>query len=411
MLLSKILVYIISYMGLFASTFFFLNFFERLGETKNPKPGRLPVVTVAVPAYNEEKTIAETIKSLLQLDYPREKLEIMVIDDGSKDNTYRIAKRFEKQGALVFSKPNTGKGSSLNFALKRSRGELFGALDADSFVNSDCLKKMVGYFNDPKIMAVTPSLKIYRPKGILQRIQAVEYMIGIYLRKVFSMLGSIHVTPGPFTIYRKSFFKKHGGYDENNITEDIEIALRIQSKRYNIENSIDSSVYTVGPSKFRALSAQRKRWYVGFMDNVFRYKKLFSPSFGNLGVFVLPMSLIFVLMVVIICINSAITYGTRIYQDFYNLMAVDFDIMSLFNLNFDLFMIRMDTLVFLSITLIAVSLGIIFIAKRYSEEKSPLALSYVLYMAIYWFVFAYWWVVSGVCKATKRKIAWGKKTG
>ena len=121
-----------------------------------------------------EKTIAKTVKSLLNLDYPKDKLELMVIDDGSTDKTYEKARQFAKAGVKVFTKKNAGKAAALNFALKKSTGDFFGALDADSFVNSNALKKMIGHFKDPKIMAVTPSLKVYNPKTILQKIQYIE---------------------------------------------------------------------------------------------------------------------------------------------------------------------------------------------------------------------------------------------
>ena len=178
-----ILMYVVAYFGLFTAIFFLLTMFENKKELKNPKPKKLPTVTIVVPAYNEEKTISKTLQSLLNLNYPKNKLEIIAVDDGSTDNTYKAAKQFTSQGVKVYKKKNTGKADSLNFALKKSKGELFAALDADSFANPDCLKKMIGYFNDPKIMAVTPSLKVYKPKNMLQKIQYVEYLIGIFLRK------------------------------------------------------------------------------------------------------------------------------------------------------------------------------------------------------------------------------------
>lgn len=407
--LSKLLLYVVCYFGLFVAVFFFITFFQQGKEIRNPKPKRLPYVTIAVPACNEEKTIAKTIKSLLDLDYPKEKLEIIVVDDGSEDNTYKMAKRFCKDKVLIFRKDNGGKGSALNYALRMSKGELFGALDADSFVDSGSLKKMVGYFEDKRVMSVTPSLKIYKPKGILQRIQSIEYLIGVYLRKVFGMLGSIHVTPGPFTIYKKDFFLKHGGYDESNLTEDIEIALRIQSKRFVIENAIDADVYTVSPNTFKALTNQRKRWYLGFMNNVIDYKRLFSGSYGNLGLFILPASFLFVILLVIVCFVYVIKLGINIHKGLINLAAINFDILSLLKFNPDFFLVGTGPLMILAIISFLICITMIYIAKILSKEKQKIVLSCVYYMFIYWFVFAYWWILAGFSKVTKRKISWGKK--
>ncbi|MFO8015529.1 MAG: glycosyltransferase family 2 protein [Candidatus Woesearchaeota archaeon] len=408
--IGKILLYIVTYFGLFTSTLFFITLLERRSEIKSPKPRRLPSVSLVVPAYNEEKTISRTLRSLLELDYPKSKLEIMVVDDGSTDRTYSIAKRFEKRGIKVLTKPNTGKGNSLNHALKKAKGELFAALDADSFASPDCLRKMVAYFGNPKVMAVTPSLKVYHPKGFLQRIQSVEYLVGIYLRKVFGMMGSIHVTPGPLTIYRKEFFDKYGPYDGDNITEDIEIALRIQSKRYIVENAADASVYTVGPDTFNSLMRQRRRWYLGFINNVQRYKNLFHPSYGNLGIFILPGSFFSVLLAIMVCSYALIRSFTNLGKEISNLFAINFDILPLIDLNVDLFTLNFGPLAILSVISIMVGVTIICLAKMISEEKSKIKLSYIIYLIAYWFIFAYWWIIAGFYKLTGKSIGWGSKT-
>lgn len=407
-MLGKILLYIVTYFGLFTATFFFIIFLQQRNELKNPKSKRFPSVTITVPAYNEENTVAKTIKSLLEIDYPKEKLEIIVVDDGSTDRTYKIAKRFEKNGVKVFTKPNTGKGNSLNFALEEAKGEFFGALDADSFATKGCLKKMIAYFENSRVMAVTPSLKIYNPKGFLQRIQSVEYLVGVYMRKIFGMIGSIHVTPGPLTIYRKSFFDKYGGYDGSNITEDIEIALRIQSKRFLIENAVDANVYTVGPDNFSDLTKQRRRWYLGFINNVQKYKKLFHPSYGNLGLFILPGSFISVILAIFVCVYTIYKLFSTFKQNISNYFAIKFDIWPMLKFDFDFFKLNLSPLVILSVVSLIIGVTIITLAKRWSNEKPNVKVSYILYLILYWFVFAYWWVAAGIYKITKKKIVWGK---
>ncbi|MBW2997811.1 glycosyltransferase family 2 protein, partial [Candidatus Woesearchaeota archaeon] len=198
-----IVLYTVSYFGLFTAVFFLLTLIENRKMIKNPRPPKqLPKVTVMVPACNEEKCLAKTVRSLLQLKYPKEKLQIIVIDDGSKDRTLKIARGFEKDGVLVLTKPNGGKGTALNMGLKHTKGEFVACLDADSVVDPDALLKMLGYFSKKSVMAVTPSLKCTEPTTIWQKIQVVEFLLGVYLRKVFAYLGSIHVTPGPFTVFR-----------------------------------------------------------------------------------------------------------------------------------------------------------------------------------------------------------------
>jgi cellulose synthase/poly-beta-1,6-N-acetylglucosamine synthase-like glycosyltransferase len=383
---------------------------ENRKNLKNPKHKSLPSITVTVPAYNEEKTLAKTIKSLLELDYPKNKLNIIIVDDGSTDDTYKIAKSFSKQGIKVFRKENQGKAAALNLALKNCKTEFFGALDADSFVDKNALKNMIGYFENKKIIAVTPSLKIYNPRTFLQKIQRIEYLIGIFLRKIFAFLGSIHVTPGPFTIYRKKFFDKYGNYDCNNLTEDIEVALRIQSNKFMIENSVDAVVYTVGPKNFRTLLKQRIRWYMGFIENVIDYKHLFSAKYGNLGLFILPVSFISVGLVIITLFYTLIRTLSKSVQNLINYNSINFDLSQLFKFNFDMFYVNVGSLMFLSILTLMFGIMIIYFAKRISKENMPIKFHYIFYLVIYWALFGFWWITASAYKLLGKRIEWGQRT-
>src|SRR3989344_3032603 len=296
---GNLLTYAALYFGLFTALFFMVTFFENSGRLKNPEPRRFQKVTVAVAVYTGEDHISKTVESLLIIDWPREKLEVIIVDDGSTDNSYTAAKKYASDKRVVLlQQENRGKNKAVNVALKLATGEFFGVLDVDSFVERDCLRKMMVYFENERVMAVTPSLKVYGAKTWLQKIQMMEFLLGVYLRKVFSYLGSIHVTPGCFSIYRKSFFQKTGPYDEKNLTEDIELALRLQSNNYIIENSINANVYTIAHKKMEPLFRQRLRWYNGFIDNTVKYRNLFGARFGNLGIFILPIAFVSVIMAI-----------------------------------------------------------------------------------------------------------------
>ncbi|HLD72566.1 MAG TPA: glycosyltransferase family 2 protein, partial [Candidatus Nanoarchaeia archaeon] len=130
---------------------------------------KLPLISVLVPAFNEEKTIIRTLESVHQLDYPKEKLEVIVIDDGSKDKTKKMMEWYiqDKSQFKLISHQNCGKAASLNKALKIAKGEFFACLDADSFVDRATLKKMLAQYyseNDPKLAIITPAMKVYQPK-------------------------------------------------------------------------------------------------------------------------------------------------------------------------------------------------------------------------------------------------------
>ena len=259
--------------------------FLLLAKLRNIKKGNIPqeaedkTVSILIPAYNEAESIGKTIESALALDYPKEKLEIIVIDDGSKDDTFKLAKKYKSNKwpkVRIFSKSNGGKGSALNLGISKAENEIIVSMDADTFVQKNALKKMIACFYSDKIMSVTPSMGVYKPESILQRIQQIEYYMGNFLRKSFAIVDSIHVTPGAFSAYRKEFFQKHGGYDVGNITEDLEIALRIQKLGYRIENAPEAVVYTIVPKTFKALIIQRRRWYTGLTKNLYHYKELFG---------------------------------------------------------------------------------------------------------------------------------------
>jgi len=410
MVVEKLIYFVAIYFGLFTSVFFLLTYFENLKRLKNPEVKSYPKVSIAVSMYNAKGHLSKTMDSLLALNWPKNKLEIIIIDDGSIDDSYRSAKKYTAdKRIMLLRQENKGKSIAINRALKLSTGEYFGVLDVDSFVTRDCLKKMMGYFDNKKVMAVTPSLKIYGAKTWLQRIQMIEFLAGVYLRKVFSYLGAVHVTPGSFSIYRKSFFDETGPYDEKNLTEDIEIACRIQCKNYQIENAIDANVYTTGHKKIRQLSNQRLRWYKGFIDNVVNYKRIFHPKYGNLGMFVLPSA--FISIVLAILLSGYMLFS--LVQSFWNKFAVmrhtGFDISQYLKLNLDPFYINLNDALLLGLLTLLLSLFVLKLVNRHSKENQPIVFSYILFVLTYIFMYAFWWITAGYYRLSGKKIRWGNR--
>ncbi|MCF7798809.1 glycosyltransferase family 2 protein [Candidatus Woesearchaeota archaeon] len=412
---GDILIYVATFFGLFTSIYFFITLIERRsnlhqGETKKYQP-----VTICIPCYNEELTLEKTLESLVALDYDKKQLEIIIVDDGSKDKTYKIAKQFAKQHPAsdikVFRKENGGKYTALNFALTKARGRFFGALDADSFVDPKALRRIMKFFEDKKVAIVTPSMKIYKPKGILRRIQAIEYLMGIFLRKVFAELGSIHVTPGPFSIYRMEVFEKYGPYKKAYHTEDIEISLRAQTHHLVIENSVDAFVYTVGPKTFKTLYKQRLRWYHGFIRNVLDYKQVFTKQHGNLGLFILPASFISVFLLITIITYVLITRLSNIRETLQSWTAINFDFSTWEWFNFDTFFLNTSGPAMVGIIALLFTISIIVIAKIISKEKKPIFYSYIFFALFYAPLYAFWWLVSiWYVLFTKDKVQWGHKS-
>ncbi|MGM5481162.1 MAG: glycosyltransferase [Nanobdellota archaeon] len=412
---GNLLIYVTSFFGLFTTIYFTIMLFQNRSEWWKGENVDDRAVTVCVPCFNEENTVLRTLKSLSSLDYDKDRLEIIVIDDGSTDNTFSIAKAFaDKQkdtDIKVFRKENGGKYTALNHALARCRGEIFGALDADSYVHEKALKRIVKYFDDPDVTAVTPAMMIGEPKSFLQKIQAVEFYLGVLLRKVFALMGSIHVTPGPFSMFRKSFFDEHGGYKKGHLTEDIELSLRIQDKGGIIENALDGYVYTLGENTWTSLKKQRTRWYFGFLRNMMDYKHLFSPKQGNLGLFILPISIISVVLL-ITSISYAIFSLTReAITEISSLAAINFDLSEMSLLNWDLFFVNLEPYVVIGLLGLIVTIAFIVFAKRLSKDRPRRFWSYIYFLLAYWVLYGYWWTVSIYQAFFKKDRGWGHKSG
>jgi len=194
----------------------------------------LPKVSIIVPAFNEENTIGETIESLRLVDYPKELFEIVVINDGSTDKTAEVVRSLNADGRLIFidNQENKGKAARLNQGLEVASGEFVACTDADSLVAPDVFKKTLPYFKNSKTGAVTITVEVNKPRNLLERIVEIEYIIGLSLAlKVLSLFNSIHVTPGPFSVYRKTLLDVLGGFDAGWTTISITSQSLTKSKK------------------------------------------------------------------------------------------------------------------------------------------------------------------------------------
>lgn len=291
------ILYVFLFLTLYLEVFFLVTFFEeRLKLSTKSTTGKLsyyPSVTIIVPCWNEEKTVSKTVDSLLNLSYPKDKLEIFVIDDGSTDKTWEVVQKFVGNPQVkLFHKENGGKHTAVNFGIENSESELIGCLDADSFVDKDALHEIASAFNeDPDMMSAIPTIIIHDPKTILQKMQKTEYHTVAFFKRMLSPLDAITVTPGPFSFFRRDVFEKIGPFKKAHNTEDMEFALRMQSNHMRIRNVHTARVYTRGPETLYKLYRQRLRWAYGGMKNTLDYRfMLFRRKYGILGMITLPLA-------------------------------------------------------------------------------------------------------------------------
>jgi cellulose synthase/poly-beta-1,6-N-acetylglucosamine synthase-like glycosyltransferase len=320
--LELVLNYVIGFVSVFTVMVFLLLFLKHRHcmHHKPPAKGWVPVVSIVIPAYNESRYIKTSLESVLGLNYPKNKTEIIIVDDGSTDNTMKIAKGYEKRGVKVFTKTNEGKAAALNFGIKKARGELIVTMDADSYLSPNCLNEMLPLFGED-VAAVTAAVKIKASDSWIKEFQRVEYLLILFSRKLLSYIDCVPVTPGPFSIFRKSALEAVGGFDERNLVEDQEIALRLQSHHYRIASSMSAEVYTEPPETIGNFLKQRIRWQRGGLRNYWDYKFLIKPEYGDFGVFFVPLnyiSIIGLVLIFILMINSIISqpyYSRYIWLD------------------------------------------------------------------------------------------------
>lgn len=254
--------------------------------------GKPEPVSIIMPCYNEGEHIGEAIEALLNLDYPKNMIEIIVVDDKSKDNSAEIVRRYTKKYKnvkLIVNERNSGGAAEpTNIGIKAAKYNYIAVADADSTPAKDALLKMIGFLQESKkVGGVTCAVLAKTPKTFMQKLQAIEYSVIAFNRKLLDMVDSVYVTPGPFALYRKKTLIDVGLFDTKSMTQDIEIVWRLLSKGYVARMCLATSVRSATPTRFRDWWKQRIRWNIGGTQTLMKYKNLVFKK-GMLGAFVIP---------------------------------------------------------------------------------------------------------------------------
>lgn len=251
-----------------------------------------PPVTVIVPAYNEEKVIGKTLTWLLKSDYKN--FEVLVVDDGSTDNTREEVNRFITPGGNVrlVSKENGGKFSALNLGFAEVKSEFVITIDADTMVLPDTVRNLIAPFAYDDVDAVCGNVQVGNVKNILTGFQAVEYITTQnYDRRAFDELNCISVVPGATGAWRRQRVIDAGGYSDMTLTEDADLTLTMLEKGFKIVYAPDARSITEAPETVRSLFKQRFRWSFGTFQCLWKHKKSFFK--GSMGNVALPNMFIF----------------------------------------------------------------------------------------------------------------------
>ncbi len=281
-----------SFVGLYMiSLFLFIYFPNRNNLFSYPK-GNIEPVSIVVPCYNESGSVGNVIESLLNLNYPKNMIEIIVVDDKSSDDSAEVIRNYirkYKNVRLIVNKRNSGGAAEpTNIGIKAAKYDYIAVADADSTPDKDALLKMIGFLqNDEKVAGVTCAVLAKKPEKFMQKLQEIEYYIIGFNRKLLDLIDAVYVTPGPFALYKKKVLLEIGLFDTKNMTQDIEIVWRMRSHGYTVRMCLAAKVYSTTPRKLRDWWRQRVRWNIGGTQCIKKYKHLLFRK-GMLGAFIIP---------------------------------------------------------------------------------------------------------------------------
>lgn len=232
---------------------------------------KLPFITIIVPAYNEGKIIQAAIRSLLEIDYPY--YEVLVVDDGSTDDTYERAREMvrvsDKCIVTVLAKANGGKANALNTGMANAKGDFILCMDGDTRLSPNTLRDCIRHFDDPKIGAVAGNVKVVNRDNLITQVQALEYVEGLALsRKAQSYTRVVNIIPGPLGMFRKSALWQVRGYDDDTFAEDCDLTLKLLFEGWHIIYEPRAIAWVETPSHMIDLLKQRYRWTRGILQAI-----------------------------------------------------------------------------------------------------------------------------------------------
>ncbi len=367
---------------LYMGCFFLLAFMEKQ-PAHIPLLTKWPHVSVIIPAWNRGESLRKCLAHVTAMHY-NGKWDITVINDGSTDQTKEILNEFKGKIKVIHNEKNMGKAASLNKAARSTKGEFIAAIDGDSFPNVDTLEKLIPHFyRDEKVGAVTTIVRVHNRSNLLARIQEVEYFLEFGLKNsVLNTLDSLYVTPGPFSVYRRTAFEKIGGYDVHNITEDMEITFALHHAGYSVALEADAQVFTDVPDTLKKLFRQRQRWARGGWQTIFKYRnELFSPKKFFFRVFfplrvILDTGAIFFLLLAVRMFSESLADVYRSLAS-YSTIAFETIVLPPLYLNSDLFLY----LLIVGLTILMAAMGT---RAAGAKTKNLSVVGVVLFLSVYW---------------------------
>ncbi len=419
MLLELAIAYVICFLSLlFAFIWISTLSVMRKEIIEVKKTDKFPFISMIIPAWNEEEMIGETLKSLLAAGYPKDKFEVIVVANNCTDKTADVVRTFKDKSVKLMEvfwdrrKFMNSKSHAENLALAKARGEIVGVMDADSIVTPDVFALMAPHFQNNAVGAVISTVKVYQPQNFLEKIQWAEFIVGNLLKRLMSLLGVFFITSGACNLYRKDVLQKLGGFDEESMTEDAEVATRMLYNKYEVISQMNAVVYARAAKTVKAFHTQRLRWFRGLLAIMFKYRNvLFNKEYGALGfIFFLYLSIFGMLVLVdVLLVLTLVRLAANI---FYFVAGGGQEVLP-YSLSFLKQYIFTANIVFVAFTFAILLCGIYLLvhSHKYLKEspwKYPLAT--ITFLTFYQMLIAMYWLLAIIYEMAKTKKLWRGKT-
>ena len=260
---------------LFSFLMFIFSIFIASRFFRSKKGNFEPEVSIVIPAYNEENNIEECLHSVLNSKYAKGKIEVIVVDDGSTDNTLKILKKYQR--VKVVRQNHLGKVEALNLGVQNVSYDFILTVDADTTLDKDCLKELLRPFSEAEIGATTGNNNVRNKKSIISAFQSVEYHFSNLIRNSFSTVFNNGIWfSGSIACYRKEALENIGFFKKDTLAEDQDVALELKKAGYKTINASAAIGYTIVPENVKDLYNQRARWWIGTLQSIVKNKELFS---------------------------------------------------------------------------------------------------------------------------------------
>jgi poly-beta-1,6-N-acetyl-D-glucosamine synthase len=294
LIVRAVFVTLVIFLTILFLRYFSLLWFAYLGHAERNVLGvrkhhEMPPVSVVIPAYNEGRLMERALASLMELDYPQ--YEIVVVDDGSTDDTLAQAAAWEgRRGPVevkVVTKRNGGKASALNAGIAASKHPFLLCMDADSYLEPKTLLRAVEHFGDPSVGAVAGNVKVENRGKLITKLQALEYIEGLNMaRRAQGFVAAVNIVPGPVGMFRREALEEVGGYETDTYAEDADLTLKMIAAGWRVVYEDEAVAWSEAPERWIDLVQQRYRWTRGILQTIRKRKRLFLTPFPDFPLWV-----------------------------------------------------------------------------------------------------------------------------